>query len=80
MEAKQLRLTVVTPRGHLLHTGTDPKTRAPGIDRLGGKRWQTRRRKSQETIERMAEELLELYARRSTSEGRAFGPDSYNFV
>lgn len=32
MEAQQLRLTVVTPRGHLLFTGTDPKTRTPGID------------------------------------------------
>lgn len=31
MEPGKLELTVVTPHGHLLFTGPDPKTRTPGI-------------------------------------------------
>jgi F-type H+-transporting ATPase subunit epsilon len=31
MEPGKLHLTLVTPHGHLLFTGTDPKSRTPGI-------------------------------------------------
>ena len=48
----------------------------PVLDHLGGKRWGARKKKSQERIEKMAEELLEIYARRETAEGYAFGADS----
>jgi transcription-repair coupling factor (superfamily II helicase) len=48
----------------------------PVLDHLGGKRWGARKKKSQERIERMAQELLEIYARREAAEGYAFGPDS----
>jgi len=48
----------------------------PVLDHLGGKRWGARKKKSQEGIEKMAQELLEIYARREAAEGYAFGPDS----
>ncbi len=50
--------------------------KAPTLDKMGGKRWQTRKRKSQEKIEQMAKELLEIYAKREVAEGNAFGPDT----
>jgi transcription-repair coupling factor (superfamily II helicase) len=49
---------------------------APTLDRLGGKRWQARKKKSSEKIEQMARELLEIYAQREAAEGFAFSPDS----
>ena len=53
-----------------------PGEAMPPLDRLGGKRWQTRKRKSQEKIEQMAEELLEIHARRAAADGFAFGADT----
>jgi transcription-repair coupling factor (superfamily II helicase) len=48
----------------------------PSLDKLGGKRWIQRKRKSQEAIEKMAEELLDLYARRAAAKGHDYGPDT----
>ncbi len=52
--------------------GTDP----PSVHRIGGKRWKTLRRKTEEAIRRMTQELLELYAERELAEGFAFSPDT----
>jgi transcription-repair coupling factor len=48
----------------------------PALDRLGGTRWINRRKKSQEKIEQMAQELLEIYAKRAVAAGFAFGADT----
>jgi transcription-repair coupling factor (superfamily II helicase) len=48
----------------------------PKLHRLGGKRWQRQRAKTEAAIRRMAAELLELYARRSVAQGFAFPPDT----
>ncbi|MFW6286403.1 MAG: transcription-repair coupling factor [Candidatus Sumerlaeota bacterium] len=55
---------------------TSVEGKAPTLDKMGGKRWQTRKRKSQEKIEEMAKELLELYAKREMADGYAFGSDT----
>jgi transcription-repair coupling factor (superfamily II helicase) len=55
---------------------TSVEAAQPALDRLGGKRWQTRRKKSQEKIEQMARELLEIYAKREVAEGFAFEADT----
>lgn len=52
--------------------GTDP----PSVHRIGGKRWKTLKRKTEEAIHRMTQELLELYAERELAEGFAFSPDT----
>jgi transcription-repair coupling factor (superfamily II helicase) len=48
----------------------------PRLHRLGGKRWQQQRRKTEAAINRMAAELLDLYARRALARGYGFPPDT----
>jgi len=48
----------------------------PALDKLGGRRWIQRKRKSQEAIEKMAQELLDLYARRAMVKRPPYGPDT----
>ncbi|MCE5335531.1 MAG: transcription-repair coupling factor [Desulfobacteraceae bacterium] len=51
--------------------GQDPK-----VDKLGGKSWESAKKKARESAEKMAGELLDLYAKRQLGEGHAFGaPD-----
>ncbi len=47
---------------------------APRLDKLGGKTWQKRRAKVAEAVQKMARELLELYAKRSVATSPAYGP------
>ncbi|MGA7878119.1 MAG: transcription-repair coupling factor, partial [Desulfoferrobacter sp.] len=50
----------------------------PRIDKLGGKSWETAKRKARESAERVAEELLNLYALRQVNEGFCYSsPDSF---
>ncbi|HQN19099.1 MAG TPA: CarD family transcriptional regulator, partial [Syntrophobacteraceae bacterium] len=46
----------------------------PRVDRLGGKSWETAKKKARESAERIAQELLNLYARRQVNEGFRFSP------
>ncbi len=46
----------------------------PTIDKLGGKRWSNARRKVKEAVWRVAQELLQLYAKRQLVPGTAFSP------
>ena len=48
----------------------------PRLDHLGGKRWARVRRQAEESVHRMAAELLDLYARRKVTPGFAFPPDT----
>ncbi len=52
--------------------GSEP----PKVHRIGGKRWKTLRKKTEAAIEKMATELLELYADREMAEGHRFSPDT----
>jgi transcription-repair coupling factor (superfamily II helicase) len=47
----------------------------PQLDTLGGKSWDKTKRKAQEAIMEMAQDLLELYAERNARRGHAFSPD-----
>ena len=47
----------------------------PRLHRLGGAKWRTQRAKAQRAIQLLAAELVELYARRSLTEGFAFPAD-----
>ncbi len=46
----------------------------PRVDKLGGKSWETARRKVKETTEKIARELLDIFAARSVKEGFRFSP------
>ncbi|TVR65461.1 MAG: transcription-repair coupling factor [Gemmatimonadales bacterium] len=49
----------------------------PSVHRIGGKRWKTLKRKTEEAVERMTQELVELYAERELGEGFAFSADTH---
>ncbi len=53
-----------------------PDGRSPQPNRLGSAQWTTARAKVKKAVEEVAEDLLELYARRSTVQGHAFSSDS----
>ncbi|MEE4193568.1 MAG: transcription-repair coupling factor [Anaerolineae bacterium] len=50
--------------------------RAPHIARIGGSEWKTTRAKVQESLVEVAEDLLEIYAKRQMVPGYAFSPDT----
>jgi transcription-repair coupling factor (superfamily II helicase) len=56
--------------------GEDDKATPPQVHKIGGRKWKALRRKTEEAIEKMTAELLELYARREAASGYAFGPDT----
>jgi len=50
----------------------------PRVDKLGGKSWEAAKKKARESAERVARELLDLYAMREVKGGFQFSPpDSY---
>ncbi len=50
----------------------------PRVDKLGGKSWETAKLKALESAERIAQELLSLYAQRQVHEGFRYSPpDTY---
>lgn len=56
--------------------GETDDTSPPQVHRIGGRKWKTLKRRTEEAIEAMTSELLELYARRETAQGFSFSPDS----
>ncbi len=51
-------------------------SREPALTRLGGTQWINAKNKVQKAVEEMAEELLDLYAKRSVVQGYAFSQDT----
>jgi transcription-repair coupling factor (superfamily II helicase) len=49
---------------------------APKLSRLGGIDWDKTKKTVKAAVEKIAEDLVELYAKRSLEEGFSFGPDS----
>ena len=49
---------------------------APALSRLGGTEWRGTKARVRRAVEAIAEDLLELYARREMAEGYAFSPDA----
>ncbi len=48
----------------------------PSLDHLGGQGWSETKSRVHEAVQKVAEDLLDLYARRQVVEGYAFAPDS----
>ncbi|MEW6717058.1 MAG: transcription-repair coupling factor [Chloroflexota bacterium] len=53
-----------------------PDSNPPTISRLGSQSWQTTKSQVQKAVEGVAEELLELYAKRLITTGHAFAEDT----
>ncbi|MFD1465868.1 transcription-repair coupling factor [Lapidilactobacillus mulanensis] len=49
--------------------------KSPHINRLGGSEWQKTKKKVASRIEDIADDLIDLYAKRQAEKGHAFGPD-----
>ncbi len=56
--------------------GPSDDSEPPAVHRIGGRRWKTLKRKTEEAVERMTQELLELYAERELADGFAFSSDT----
>ncbi|HMX17906.1 MAG TPA: transcription-repair coupling factor [Anaerolineales bacterium] len=79
-------LTVEYDRGDILYVPVhqaDRLTRyvgadggAPSLDHLGGQAWQETKAKVKEAVQQVAEDLLDLYARRQVVEGYSFSADT----
>ena len=52
-------------------------TAKPALDKLGGTSWERTKTRVKKAMRDMAEELLKLYAARTTVAGHAFSPDSH---
>src|SRR5699024_6086967 len=49
---------------------------APSLSKMGGADWQNTKRKARKAVREIATELVQLYAKRQSAPGRAFGPDT----
>ncbi|HUG02277.1 MAG TPA: transcription-repair coupling factor [Longimicrobiales bacterium] len=49
---------------------------APRVHKIGGRSWKTMKRRTEQAIQEMASELLELYAARELARGHAFPEDT----
>ncbi len=50
---------------------------APTLDKLGSNAWQTLKRKTKTKVKEIAFDLIKLYAKRKSTKGFAFTPDTY---
>ncbi len=57
------------------YIGSKEETYKPRLDRLGGPAWRRRKNKAKASIEKMADELLKLYAARQARNGYSFPKD-----
>ncbi len=70
------RLYVPVERLPSVHRYVGSETLLPRVDRLGGGAWERRKGRVRKAVQRMARELLQLYAAREVAEGYAFSvPD-----
>ena len=69
------RLFVPTDRLDLVQKYSGVAGHNPVLDKLGGIGWEKVKSKVRKSVESMAKELLELYARRRAASGRAFAAD-----
>jgi transcription-repair coupling factor (superfamily II helicase) len=70
------KLYVPVDRLNIVHKYQGLSDQKPALDRLGGKGWIAAKEKVKEAVWKVAQELLDLYARRQLAQGRRFsGPD-----
>ncbi len=68
------RLYVPVTRIGLVQRYSAPGEGMPRLDRLGGTAWQKARQRAREGVEKLAHELLDLYARRRVAERPPYSP------
>lgn len=71
------KLYVPIDQFNLLQKYTVNEGAAPKVTKLGGLEWQKTKNKVKASVEKVAEGLLEIYAKRKSQPGFAFSPDDY---
>jgi transcription-repair coupling factor (superfamily II helicase) len=74
--ADEAELFVPVHQADRLTRYVGPDSRPPTLGRLGGSEWRSAKANVKEAVREVAEDLLELYARRSVIEGHEFSQDS----
>jgi transcription-repair coupling factor (superfamily II helicase) len=67
-------------RLHVIQKYISGSEEAPHIDRLGGKGWAKTKARVKKSIQEMAKDLLEIYAKRQISTRKAYAPPDENFA
>ncbi|MDK2820640.1 MAG: hypothetical protein PWP31_605 [Clostridia bacterium] len=70
------RLYVPVDQVSLVQKYVASEGHVPRLYKLGGNEWNKVKNRVQEAVQAMAEELIELYAKRQTVSGHAFSPDT----
>ncbi|MCR4399559.1 MAG: DEAD/DEAH box helicase, partial [Syntrophomonadaceae bacterium] len=70
------RLYLPVDKLDLLSRYSSTDERQPRLSRLGGSDWERTKKRVRESVREMAQELLQLYARRQAQPGYAFSPDT----
>ncbi|SME94120.1 transcription-repair coupling factor [Desulfovibrio gilichinskyi] len=68
------KLYVPVDRLNLVQKYKGPEGTCSVLDKLGGSRWSKTREKARKAIEKIAGELVEMYAYRKVAKGYAYGP------
>ncbi len=70
------KLYVPVEQADLLQPYRGPEGSSPSLDRLGGQTWNRTKARVRKEIEKISQELVELYAKRKTVPGFAYSQDS----
>ncbi|MBI1289941.1 transcription-repair coupling factor [bacterium] len=70
------KLLVPIEKIHRVQKYAGPEANEPALDKLGSSKWAKRRQKHSEEIDKMAEELLQLYAARQLATREPHPPDT----
>lgn len=70
------KLLVPVEKIHKVQKYAGPESAVPSLDKLGSNKWAKRRKKHSEEIEKLADELLQLYASRQLAQREPHTPDS----
>ncbi|MDH3360300.1 MAG: transcription-repair coupling factor, partial [Desulfobulbaceae bacterium] len=68
------KLYVPVDRLNSVHKYQGLSDKTPKMDKLGGKAWATSKKKVKEAVWKVAQDLLDLYARRKLEKGHVFSP------
>ncbi len=70
------KLFVPTDQVHLLQKYIGAEGEIPRLHRMGGTEWAKAKARARASVEDIAKELIELYAKRQNAKGFAFSPDT----
>lgn len=69
-------LYIPTEQMHLIQKYAGDDEKPPRLSKLGGTEWQKKKSRVEKAVEDIAEDLIELYAKREEAKGFAFSPDT----